>query len=131
MRKVSLAAIAAAAVVSLSGCAPSETEIAEVKSHVVETFRHYDSLCVGLPTEADGGTDWRGDQKTYNPYLYCMRGGSGYGLPTYAASEKAWREVKDFCGAITDEALAEICWDEAESQYMSRPQVYPDRSPRS
>jgi hypothetical protein len=132
MQKASLAVIAAAAVIALSGCAPTDGEIADVRSQVVETFRHYDSLCAGLPDQAERTNPVTGETFTENPFKRCLQGGrSGWTMPEIAAPEKAWREVKTFCGAITNESLAEICWNEAESQYLSRPQWYPERSPRS
>ena len=117
MQKASLAAVAAAAVVSLSGCAPSETEIAKVRSHVVETYRHYDSLCVGLPESREvERSGWKRSFTVY-PYSDCLDN----------APSDAWGESEPYCRSLDSDTLIDLCIEEAESQYFERRGFVPRR----
>lgn len=125
MFKTLLGVSAVGLTVILTGCAPSSEAVAQVRTEVVDTYRHYDSLCVGLPErveeEASGKGLLKRDAYVRTPYRDCLVGGWN----TQAAPSKAWQEIKQRCQNFDSDPLREVCLEEAESQYFERLGKYP------
>lgn len=99
---------------ALSACGPSDTEIRETKANVAESFRHYDSLCVGLSKEREEIFN----QTIPSEYERC-RGFDIVGLYTDSAPYKAWKETQRYCSGLNDN-LSELCFREVEGQWRDR-----------
>lgn len=111
----------------VTGCAPSDEEIREVQAHVVETFRHYDSMCSGLSTERkENGLDqhmidigvapYEALQSEYDDCLL----GDWFSNGRWSAPHKAWEELERYCSNIDNEELNQTCLLERMSQWDDR-----------
>lgn len=120
--------------VALTGCAPSDSEAGDlrdqVRAQIVETFRHHDSLCIGLAERVEKPAYIVGTDPYMYPYAECLKGtgatprSSGYGYSS--APGKAWREVERYCFSLQDPSLERACLYEGRSQYFDRMNEYPD-----
>ncbi len=125
---LTLLAISASGCSTLEGESASEGEIERIRAEVADTYRHYDSLCVGLP-ERQESTVLR-DAFNY-PYAECMfgqfsTGSADTGHKPSSAPGKAWKEASRFCSRIEDETLSEACESEAVWQYHDRLGSFPE-----
>lgn len=123
MFKIILGVSVVGLTVVLTGCTPSSEAIAQVRAEVVDTYRHYDSLCVGLPERVEEESSITSGTYVRTPYKDCLVGGLGI----QSAPSKAWQEIKPYCQDLDTEPLREICLEEAEFQYAERLGKYPSR----
>lgn len=106
---------------ALSACSPSDTEIRETKANVAESFRHYDSLCVGLSTEREPNSRMPDKKSLSMPSEYDRcRGLADYDYQNAdSAPYKAWKEAQRYCSGLNDN-LSEMCFREVEGQWRDR-----------
>lgn len=119
MKKVIITVFLVSLPLTLSACSPSDTEIREMKANVAESFRHYDSLCVGLSTEREPNSRFPDKKSLSRPSEYDRCRGLYYSTDRFSAPYKAWKETQRYCSGLNDN-LSELCFREVEGQWRDR-----------